>query len=583
MFRHLSISTPIPLIEGWVPAFVWIKGYSRELFSQDLIAGIIVAVMLVPQSMAYALLAGLPPEVGLYASILPLMLYGLLGTSRCLAVGPVAIVSLLVAEALGPIAGGDISYFILLALTLALLTGLIQLLMGLLKVGFIVNFLSHPVLSAFTTAAAILIGFSQLKHLLGYSVPGTAPFYEQIFMTGSNLGQTNGAALLIGLIAIAILMLFKRSINPFLQRLGLRKIWATSISKAGPLVIVVVGSLFLFFSRWDLSAGINIVGQVPSGLPSFTLPFLDLSTLQALLPAAIAISLVGYMESVSVAKSLASKRREKIDPNQELIALGAANIGAAFTGGYPVTGGISRSVVNFSAGARTGMASIITALLITLTVLFLTPLFYFLPNAVLAAIILVAVFNMIDFRTLIGLWTYNKQDGIAWMITFIAVLSVGVEVGILYGIGASLALYIWRTSQPHIAVVGQVEGSELYRNVVRHQVTTWPQVIIIRVDGCLYFANTRVLDDMVFGLVANNREVSQLVLIGSGINFIDASALEALEALYHQLKDAQVELYLAAFHGPVLDQLKRSKFYETLGEERIFLSTHVAMQMLGHV
>ena len=493
-----------------------------------------------------------------------------LGTSRSLAVGPVAMVSLLVASGIAPLANGDMIQYISLAITLAMMVGIIQTAMGVLRVGFLVNFLSHPVLSAFTSGAAILIGFSQLKSLLGIKVPRFEFFYEQVLYLLEHLAQLNWVTLGLGGLGIAILIIFKQKVS------GL---WG----KLGPLVIVVLGVFLVRFLSLDTTYNVQVVGQVPAGLPALTMPSLGSDSLLALLPIAIAISIVGYMESVSVAKSLASKRREKIDPDQELIALGLANVGAAFTGGYPVTGGISRSVVNFSAGSRSGMSSIITAILVALTVLFLTPLFTHLPNTMLAAIILVAIANMVDFKTAFRVWRYNRADGVAWWVTLIAVLGIGVETGILYGVAASILLFIWRTSRPHVAVVGRVGESEIYRNKLRHEVQTWPELIAMRVDQSLYFANTKFLEDSVLGCVADRPEVRDFVLICTAVNFIDASAIETLESLYLQLKDAGVTFHMAAVKGPVLDQLKKSSFWEHMPSDQIHFTTHDALTKLGYV
>ncbi len=566
-----TVSNPKPAaLYRYLPVLEWGQTYSQQTFTNDLLAGLIVAIMLVPQSMAYALLAGLPAQVGLYASIAPLVIYGLLGTSRSLAVGPVAMVSLLVAAGVAPLANGDVGQAISLSLTLALMIGIIQTGMGLLRVGFLVNFLSHPVLSAFTSAAAILIGFSQLKSLLGIKVPRFEFFYERLIYLLQHLAQTNWVTLGLGGLGILILLFFKQKVA------GL---WG----KLGPLVIVVLGVVLVRFLSLDTAAGVQVVGQVPAGLSPLTVPSLTRESLLALLPIATAISMVGYMESVSVAKSLASKRREKIDPDQELIALGLANVGAAFTGGFPVTGGISRSVVNFAAGSRSGMASIVTAGLVVLTALFLTPLFSHLPNTMLAAIILVAVANMVDFKTAVRVWRYNKGDGVAWWVTFVAVLAVGVETGILYGVAASILLFIWRTSRPHVAVVGRVGESEIYRNVLRHEVQTWPELIAMRIDQSLYFANTKYLEDCVLGLIADRPEVKDFVLICTAVNFIDASAVETLEALQVQLADAGVTFHLAAVKGPVLDQLRQSEFWEHFDEAHLHFTTHEAMQALGNI
>lgn len=566
----------------YFPFLEWLLNYQRADLPGDLLAGVIVAIMLIPQGMAYALLAGLPPQVGLYASILPLFVYGLLGSSRTLAVGPVAIVSLMVAAGVGPLAGGDASLYLQMAITLALLVGMIQLAMGMLRVGFLVNFLSHPVLVGFTGAAAIVIGFSQVKHVLGISVP-RGEFLETVQHTAALMGSTNSVTLAIGLISIAILLGFKYWLPGFLERAGIRDGLIVPISKSAPLVVVLLGTLLVRWWGLDSAASVKIVGDVPMGLPPLSLPIMELNMWQALLPTALAISFVGYMESFSVAKSLASKRRQKVDADQELIGLGAANLAATFTGGYPVTGGFSRSVVNFSAGANTGLASMITAVLILITVLFLTPLFYYLPNAVLSAIILVAVINLIDIKAAKHIWAYNKADGVALILTFLAVLAVGVERGIIVGVVSSLVLFIWRTSKPHTAVVGRIGASEIYRNVLRYRVETWPEVLLIRIDESLYFANTKHLEETVLGMVAEQKAVEHVVLIGTAINFIDASALETLESLMAELESADVQLHLAAIKGPVLDQLKEIGFADKLGIDKIHFSTQDAMLALGYV
>ena len=403
MSRPISPATAVSPLVRYLPILDWLPRYRRTDLAGDLLAGLIVAIMLVPQGMSYALLAGLPPQVGLYASIIPLVMYGVLGTSRTLAVGPVAIVSLMVASGIGGMNAGG-AELLQLAVTLAVMVGLLQAVMGVLRIGFLVNFLSHPVLVGFTAAAAIIIGFSQVKHLLGFSVPRAEYFYEQVVYTVEHLGQTNLTTLAIGLGAVGVLLYFKMGISAQLRRWGVRPGWVVPVSKSAPLIIVLLGTLLVWGFNLTETAGINIVGDVPAGLPPLSLPSMDPTVWRALLPPALTISFVGYMESISVAKSFASKRRQKVGANQELIALGAANLGAAFTGGYPVTGGFSRSVVNFAAGANTGLASIVTAVLVTITVIFLTPLFYFLPNAVLGAIVLVAVTGLVDVKNIRHIW-----------------------------------------------------------------------------------------------------------------------------------------------------------------------------------
>jgi SulP family sulfate permease len=564
----------------YFPFLDWLLHYRRQDLAGDLLAGVIVAIMLVPQGMAYALLAGLPPEVGLYASILPLIIYGLLGTSRSLAVGPVAIVSLLVATGITPLAEPGSIPYVQLAITLALLVGIIQFVMGAVKLGFLVNFLSHPVLAGFTSAAAIVIGFSQMKHLLGVDVPRTEHFYEQVMLVAEQLARTNMITFAIGLGSIGILFYFKLGLGNHLRKMGLSDSLIIPITKSGPLVVVLFSTVVVAMFGLSSAASVKVVGSVPAGLPPLTMPTLEFGVLEALVPTAMAISFVGFMESISVGKSLASKRRQKVEANQELIALGAANLGATFTGGYPVTGGISRSVVNFAAGANTGLASLITAGLVLLTVIFLTPLFFFLPKAALAAIIIVAVIGLIDVATFRHVWKYNKADALSMIITFFAVLIVGVETGILVGVAAAILLFIWRTSRPHMAIVGRIGNTETYRNVLRHNVSTCQQVVAIRVDQSLYFANTKYLEDTILTIVADRPEVKHLVLIGIAINFIDASALETLESLAHDLREAGVDFHLADIKGPVMDRLRAIGFVEYVGEDHIYLSTHEAMLAL---
>lgn len=567
-------------LQRFLPILDWLPGYNRQQLAGDGIAGLIVAIMLVPQGMAYALLAGLPPEVGLYASIVPLVFYGLLGSSRALAVGPVAIVSLMVATTLGQIADSGSAGYVSGAILLAFLSGAILLGMGITRLGFIVNFLSHPVISGFSSAAALVIGFSQLKHLLGFDIPRSHLITDTIGHAMTNISEINTVTIFLAAASFAILLLFKSRIEGWLKGLGAGDAVADSIAKAGPLVAVLVATLAVWILSLNTTHHVKIVADIPAGLPPFTLPQLELGLIKQLLPAALLISLVGFLESVSVAKSLASKRRQKIDANQELIALGTANIGASFTGGYPVTGGFSRSLVNFAAGAVTPLASIITAALIAVTVLLLTPLLYFLPKATLAAIIVVAVFNLLDFKTLRESWVYNKADAASLIATFIAVLILGVELGIVTGAGLSILLYLWRTSRPHMAEVGRVGKTEHFRNVLRHEVATHPEVLLVRVDESLYFANTAYLEDELLARVADRPDINHLVLIMNAVNFIDASALETLELLAERLRNANVTLHFAEVKGPVMDRLIQVSFPEKLGSGNIYLSTHTATEDL---
>lgn len=572
--------TRVTALHRYLPFTDWLLHYRPEDWAGDLLAGTIVAVMLVPQSMAYALLAGLPPQIGLYASILPLILYALLGTSRSLAVGPVAIDSLIVASGLSAVAAKGTSDYLALASLLALMVGALQFGMGLLRFGFVVNFLSHPVISGFTSAAALLIGFGQLKHLLGLSFPRTESFAGLVKTLFEHFPETNLFTLSIGLVSLAILGFFNYRLGSLLAKQNLQPKIIVPICKSGPLAVVLVATFLvslLGLSEW---ADVATVGTIPRGLPSFTLPTLGRQDLRDLLPTAFALGFVGFVESIAMAKSLASKRRQRIDTNQEFIGLGVANLGAAFTGGYPVTGGLSRSVVNFSAGANTGLASIVSALWVALTVVFLTPLLFYLPNASLAAIILVAIANLFDVKTLRETWRYNKQDALALLVMFVAVLATGVVFGIVLGILAAIVLYLWRTSRPHMAVVGRVGNSEHFRNVLRHDVKTEPHILTLRVDESLCFANAKFLEARLREIVSEHPELQHIVLVCSGINFIDASALDSLKRLVEDFREAGIQFHLAEVKGPVMDKLLAVRFPEQLGEDRIFLTTHHAIQAL---
>jgi len=567
-------------LSRYLPFTRWLFHYRSADLPSDIVAGIVTAIMLIPQSMAYAQLAGLPPQTGLYASVVPLIIYALLGTSGQLSVGPVAITSLLVFSGVSVLADPGSPRYLQLVLLLALMVGATKLLLGGLRLGVILNFISHPVLAAFTTASALIIATGQLKYILGYKVGGEH-IYETLYQAAAGLAGTNLVTLAIGLASIALLLFFRKGLRPLLTNAGLKPLAVTLIVSGAPLVTVLLGSLATWLLRLDQTAGVAVVGAIPAGLSPLSWPGLNLSDAQALGPTAATIVLVSVVESIAVAKALASKRRQAIDPNQELIALGAANLAAGLFSGYPVTGGFARSVVNFQAGAITGLASLITAGGIALILLFFTPLFYFLPQAVLAATVIVAVFGLVDLKEPAHIWQANRGDAATWGVTFAAVLLLGIETGIFVGVGSSLLLYLWRTSRPHIAVVGRLGESEVYRNVLRYEVTTWPTVAAVRVDESLYFANTSYLEEALLRIVAERPELKHLVLIGSAINFIDSSALYTLEALIQELRDGGVQLHLAEIKGPVMDGLKRAHFVDKLGLEHVHLTTHAAMRVLG--
>jgi SulP family sulfate permease len=560
-----------------LPILDWGPRYDRETLANDGVAAVIVTLMLIPQSLAYALLAGLPPEVGLYASVAPLLLYALFGSSRALAVGPVAVVSLMTAAAIGEFAAAGSPAYWAAALTLAFLSGAMLLLMGVLKLGFLANFLSHPVISGFITASALIITASQLKTLLGVKAEGHN-LLDLLLALARQLPNTHGLTLAIGVAATAFLFWVRKGLKPLLTGWGMKPKAADYVAKAGPVAAIVLTTGLTWFFGWH-EQGVKIVGTVPQGLPPLTMPSWDLALWRDLAVPALLISVVGFVESVSVGQTLAAKRRQRIEPDQELVALGASNLGAAFTGGFPVTGGFARSVVNFDAGARTPAAGVFTAVGILLASLLLTPALYFLPQATLAATIIVAVMSLVDFGIFKRTWAYSKPDFAAVASTLLATLALGVEIGLVVGVGVSLALYLFRTSRPHIATVGLVPGTEHFRNVLRHAVRTSPRLASLRVDESLYFANARSLEDRVNDAVAANPQLQHLVLQCSAINDIDASALESLEAIQHRLRDAGIQLHLSEVKGPVMDRLQGTDFIKHLNG-RVFLTHYQAVAAL---
>lgn len=563
--------------KSYLPLLDWLPGYGRRQATSDLVAAVIVTVMLIPQSLAYALLAGLPPQVGLYASILPLVLYAVFGSSRTLSVGPVAVASLMTAAALAPLVEVGTPEYLAGAIVLAVLSGLMLLGMGLLKLGFLANFLSHPVISGFITASGIVIAASQLKHLLGIDASGHN-LLQILSSLIEALPRANGTTVAVGAGTLLFLVLARKRLNPLLRRVGLSPRVADILTKTAPILAVVVTTLLAWVL--DLSAhGVKLVGQVPAGLPVLALPSLDWELWQQVAVSALLISVVGFVESVSVGQTLAAKRRQRINPDQELIGLGAANVGAGLSGGMPVTGGFSRSVVNFDAGAETPAAGVFTAVGIALATVYLTPAISYLPQATLAATIVVAVATLIDLPALARTWRYSRPDFGAMLATILLTLVHSVESGIVAGVTLSIGLFLYRTSRPHSAVVGRVPGTEHFRNVLRHEVELCPKVTFLRVDESLYFANARFLEERVMDLVAGEPELRHLVLVCPAVNLIDASALESLEAINERLDTAGVKLHLSEVKGPVMDRLKQTELLANLSG-RVFLSTFDAWQRL---
>ncbi len=522
-----------------------LRSYEGGDLRSDIAAGLTTAIMLIPQGMAYAMLAGLPPIVGLYASTIPLISYALFGTSRQLAVGPVAVLSLMTAASVGAIAEVGTDAYLTYAMILALMVGVIQFAMGLLRLGLVTNFLSHPVLSGFTSAAALIIAFSQFDHLVG---PGFDTWTMAV-----------GVGSLLFLLAI--------------------RVWKPSFP--GMFFVVVAATAMAWVFGLD-ERGVAVVGEVPTGLPSFVLVPMSWEVVQTLLPAAIVIALVGFMESFAVAKKIAEGHGEadELEANRELVGLGAANIGAGFFGGYPVTGGFSRSAVNDRAGARSNLAAVVTAVAVVVTLLFLTDLFYFLPQAVLAAIIMTAIVGLIDVKAVRHLWEVKRDGLVILAITFVTTLFIGIEEGLATGIGASILWFIIRATKPHAAVLGRIPGTTSYRNLDRHpEAKVISGLLLVRIDSQFFFGNVSFLKDLLTKLESEMDEPLRAVIIdASSINQLDSSAEIALRQLLEDYRERDVELYFAKTKGPVLDVMRASSFYETLGEEYFTYRIHEAVE-----
>lgn len=566
------------MFKRYLPILTWLPHYNRRLGSADVLAGLIVTVMVIPQSLAYAVLAGLPAVVGLYASLLPAVVYVLLGTSRTLAVGPVAIIALMTGAVLADIATPGTAEYLQAALILSFLSGIMLLLMGMLRMGFIANFLSHPVIGGFLSAAGVLIVASQAGHLLGVEL-NSRELLPRLSELAQGLPSLHLMTLTIGSGTFVFLLFMRRYGRSMLQRLGCSKSLADLLTRAGPVFAVIVTTLATW--HFDLaSGGVAVIGSVPQGLPPLGLPGFDFSLWQALLIPALLISIVGFVESVSMGQMLAARRRERISPNQELIGLGGANLAAAITSGMPVSGGLTRTVINYDAGAQTPMAGLVAAIGIGTATLFFTPLLAYLPIATLAATITVSSLTLIDIGMIRQTWRYSRSDFSAMAITILLTLVDSIEAGIVSGVVLSIGLFLYRTSRPHSALVGRIPDSEHFRNIERHATETVGHLALLRIDESLYFANARYLEDTVYDLVASRPELEHVVLICSAVNLIDASALESLDAINARLRDSDVTLHLAEVKGPVMDRLKHSDFLDDM-TGRVFLSTYAAWRELA--
>lgn len=563
------------MLERLFPALSWLKNYSRVQFGQDATAAFIVTMLLIPQSLAYAMLAGVPPEVGLYSSILPLVLYAVFGTSTSLSVGPVAVASLMTATSLAAIAEQGSASYLTGAITLALLSGVMLVIMGVMKLGMVTNLLSHSVISGFISASGIIIALSQLKHIFGIQAHGDN-VVTQILSMLESIGDFKPVTFVVGVSVVLFLLLARRYAKRFFLMLKVSEASAASLAKTAP-IIGVLSSLGIVYA-FDLQAhGVAITGTIPAGLPHLSLSLPSLELVKSLALPALMISIIGYVESISVGKTLGAKRREKVKPNQELIGLGAANIASGVSGGFPVTGGFSRSVVNFDAGAVTQLAGVMTAIGIMIASLVLTPVLFFLPKATLAATIIVAVTTLIDFSILKKTWSFSRSDFYAVLATIIVTLLFGVEVGVASGVGLSILLHLSRTSRPHVAEVGLIEGTEHFRNVKRYEVKTSPNLLCLRPDESLFFVNAAFLEDYIIDSINKRQEITHVVIQCSAVNEIDFSALEMLESLNNQLLTLGIKLSLSEVKGPVMDHLECSGFLQHLSG-RVYLSQYQAFK-----
>ncbi len=552
------------MLKRYFPFLSWIGNYNRSLLYGDLIAGITVGIMLVPQGMAYAMIAGMPPIYGLYASLVPPFIYALTGTSRQLAVGPVAMDSLLVAAGIGALHLAGIEDYIEAILFLTLLIGSVQLLLGILKMGFFVNFLSKPVISGFTSAAAILIGLGQLKHILGTDFEQSSKIYELIGNIIGSLGQINPNSLIFGILAALVIIILNR----------------VSKKIPTPLLMVVLGILIVSIFHLE-TLGIRVVGDIPKGLPTFQSPPILWDRIGQLLPIAITVALFGFMESISIAKTVEERHTEyELDANQELRALGISNILGSFFHSFSVSGSFSRTAVNDQAGAKTGMSLIFSALLVAGVLLFLTPLFHNLPTVVLGAIIIVSVFGLIDIKYPLVLWKNRKDEFLLLTATFLMTLSIGLIEGILLGVLLSLLLLVYRISNPHIAILGRIKGTNYFRNIDRfsEEVEVDSDKLILRFDAQLYFGNKDYFKKQLYKQIEKKGiGLKAIVLNAEAINYIDSSATAMLERIILDLREKGIKFLIAGAIGPTRDILYSSGLIDILGEENLFVQTFEAV------
>lgn len=565
-------------LDRYLPILRWGRHYQRQQAIHDGMAAVIVTFMLVPQALAYAVLAGLPAQVGLYASMLPLVVYAVLGSSSTLAVGPVAVAALMTATAIAPFAAQSTALGMQAAVILTAISGGFLSAAGVLRLGFFANFLSYPVIAGFMTAASLLIASSQVPVLLGITVTGDHlwSLWQGIFQ---HAGQWHAATAILSVLAITTLTLTRRFGRTLLERMGWPAYWAAMFSRAVP-ALLVMASIVLMRLQLPSLEGVKVLGNIPAGLPTLSLPSLDAGLWQALWMPALLISIVGYVESISVAQNLAMKRRERLDPDQELLALGCANLAAALSQGQPVTGGVARSVVNMDAGAQTPAAGLFTAIGMGLATVLLTGWLSDLPRFMLAATIVVAVLSVINLKVFADTWRRSHSDFVALILTVLMTLFVNVESGISAGVGLSIAMHLYRSSRPHIAIVGQVPGTQHFRNIERHAVDVCPDVVTLRLDESLFFANARYLEQKVLEIVASQTGIKHLVLMCSAVNAIDSSAMEVLQEINLTLSRLNIGFHLSEVKGPVMDKLQHMPLAQHLNGH-IYLTQYQAYEALA--
>lgn len=557
----------------------WLKDYNRETFNKDLFAAIMAAVILIPQSLAYAMLAGLPPEAGIYASVLPTIAYAIWGTSKILAVGPLAVIAIITASSIENLQLTSLSEYWAAATVLAVMSGSILVAMGLFRLGFIANFLSSAVIGGFLSASAIIIAIGQCKYILGIPVKGQT-IIQQLESLIQHLPSTNLLLLVFGALTIIYLKSHKKIVDMFLGFKVCKSLekYKNTLYRTGSLVAIFITTLMAYALNLE-ALGVALVGDIPVELPQLMMPEFSLQLCQDLFRSAILLAIIAYVGSISLAYTFAAKERNKIDPNRELIALGMSNIVAGFVRASPVAGGYSRTVIAAEAGVASQAAGIIIALTIFSVTLIFAPLLEHLPQATLSAIIMVAITRLIDMDMLKEAWRYSRDDFAAFLLTFMCTLLVGIDYGVIIGALISILIFLYKTSRPHIAIVGQIDGTQHYRNIDRHKAITEDNILSVRIDESLYFANVKYLEDFIYEKVADNQSTKHVVLLCSAINSMDVSATETLLRINENLLLSGIQLHFSEVKGPVTDKLSKIDFENRLSGN-IYLSHHTAINDL---